>query len=319
VQALVTGAAGFVGQWLCRALLADGWTVTGVSLEGTPQRGTLTPRERAAVRFEAVDLRDGALLPPLLDRVRPDAVFHLAGVALVPAASAAPAVAWGANVLPAVELMGALATRVAAGTLDPVVVVAGSAEQYGAHPVEAHPLREETGLRPLSVYAATKVAQEVAVLQAHRASGIRAVLTRPFNHSGPGQAPAFLLPALVQRALAAQASGAVHLPLGNVTPIRDFSHVADVVAAYVALAGHGTPGEVYNIASGTGWSVGELAALVCERVGVSARLLPDPDLQRSVDVPMLVGDPTKLRAATSWAPTHDVPAIIDDLINASTD
>jgi GDP-4-dehydro-6-deoxy-D-mannose reductase len=319
VQALVTGAAGFVGQWLCRALLADGWAVTGASLEGAPQRGTLTPAERSAVRFETADLRDGAVLPALLDRVRPDAVFHLAGVAFVPAAGAAPSGAWAANVLPAVELMAALAPRVATGTLDPVVVIAGSAEQYGAHPGSAQPLREDAALQPRSVYAATKVAQEVAVQQAHRAHGIRAVLTRPFNHSGPGQAPEFLLPALVRRALAAKVSGAAGIPLGNSAPIRDFSHVADVVAAYVVLAGHGTPGEVYNIASGTGWSVGDLAALVCERVGVSARLVPDPDLQRSVDVPMLVGDHTKLRAATPWAPTHDVPAIIDDLINAPTD
>src|SRR5690606_29371442 len=126
------------------------------------------------------------------------------------------------------------------------------------------------------------------------------VATRPFNHSGAGQSPDFLLPALVRRALAARAAGATTLPLGNPTPIRDFSHVADVAAAYLALARRGTPGEVYNIASGVGLAVGEVVSLVLDRVGTTARPEPDPDLQRAIDVPMLVGDPAKLCAATGW-------------------
>jgi GDP-4-dehydro-6-deoxy-D-mannose reductase len=319
VRALVTGAAGFVGQWLSRALLAEGWDVTGVSLEGVPQRGVLSPAERAAVRWQAADLSEAGCFGPLLDAERPDAVFHLAGMAFVPAAGADPSAAWRANVLPAVGLMDALASRVAAGTLDPVVVVAGSAEQYGAHPAAAQPLPETAALAPRTTYAATKVAQEVAVLTAARAAGVRAIATRPFNHSGPGQSPAFLLPALVGRALAARQSGAATLPLGNPAPVRDFSHVADVVSAYLALARRGTPGEVYNIASGVGHAVGDVVDRVLALTGCAARPAPAPDLQRSIDVPMLVGDPTKLRAATGWAPTRDLTAILEDLIHAPTD
>jgi GDP-4-dehydro-6-deoxy-D-mannose reductase len=162
------------------------------------------------------------------------------------------------------------------------------------------------------------VAQEAAALTAWRAHGVRVIAARAFNHSGPGQSPSFLLPALVGRALAARASGASTLPLGNPTPMRDFSHVADVAAAYVALARRGTPGEVYNIASGVGHSVGDLVAMVLARAGVSAQAVIDSSLQRAVDVPMLVGDSTKLRAATGWTPLHDVAAIIEDLINAPT-
>jgi GDP-4-dehydro-6-deoxy-D-mannose reductase len=318
VKALVTGAAGFVGQWLSRALIEDGWSVTGASIEGAPLRPTLAQVHRDAVRWEQVDLRDAAAIERVLDAVQPDAIFHLAGVAHVSAAGADPRAAWEANVLPAVALMELLAARRAAGTLDPIVVVAGSAEQYGAHPAAAAPLAESTALLPRTTYAATKVAQEAAALTAWRAHGVRVIAARAFNHSGPGQSPSFLLPALVGRALAARASGASTLPLGNPTPMRDFSHVADVAAAYVALARRGTPGEVYNIASGVGHSVGELVALVLARAGVSAQAVIDSSLQRAVDVPMLVGDSTKLRAATGWTPLHDVAAIIEDLINAPT-
>jgi GDP-4-dehydro-6-deoxy-D-mannose reductase len=319
VRALVTGAAGFVGQWLSRALLADGWAVTGVSLEGAPSRGTLTATERAAITWQRADLRAPEAVAPLLDAVAPTAVFHLAGVAFVPAAGADPAAAWSANVLPAVHLMAALGPRVRAGTLDPTVVLAGSAEQYGVHPADQQPLRETAALRPRTTYAATKVAQEVAVLAAARADGVRVIPTRPFNHSGPGQSPEFLLPALVRRALAARADGAATLPLGNTAPVRDFSHVADVAAAYVALARAGTPGEVYNIASGAGHTVGAIVDRVLALTGCAARPTADPALQRPIDVPMLVGDPTKLRAATGWAPTRDLTAILDDLIHAPTD
>jgi GDP-4-dehydro-6-deoxy-D-mannose reductase len=319
MRALVTGAAGFVGQWLCKALLADGYAVTGVALEQHPVQRSLTPAESQAIRWQVADLRDGGVWAGLLDDTMPDVVFHLAGIAFVPTAGGDPAGAWMANTLPAVGLCAALAPRVAAGVLDPVLLVVGSAEQYGAHPATAQPLREDAALAPRTVYAATKVAQEVAVLQAHRAHGIRAIVTRSFNHSGPGQSTDFLLPALVRRALDLRASGARELPLGNLTPIRDFSHVADVVAAYVALAQRGVPGAVYNVASGVGTSVAALVQMVLDRTGVSATLVPDPALQRTVDVPMLVGDASKLRADTGWVPTRDVPAILDDLIHAQAD
>jgi len=319
MRALVTGAAGFVGQWLCRALLADGHEVTGVSLERTPVRSILSREETEAVRWEAADLRDGAVWAGVLDATAPEAVFHLAGIAFVPSAGNDPAGAWMANTLPVVGLCAALAPRVSAGVLDPVLLVVGSAEQYGAHPATAQPLREEAALAPRTVYAATKVAQEVAALQAHRAHGIRVIATRSFNHSGPGQSVDFLLPALVRRALDLRASGARELPLGNLTPIRDFSHVADVVAAYVALAQRGVPGAVYNVASGVGTSVAALVQQVLDRTGISASLVPDPALQRTVDVPMLVGDASKLRADTGWVPTRDVTAILDDLIHAQAD
>jgi GDP-4-dehydro-6-deoxy-D-mannose reductase len=143
------------------------------------------------------------------------------------------------------------------------------------------------------------------------------VCTRSFNHTGPGQADHYLVPALVRRAVALRERGDSSLPIGNTTPIRDFLHVSDVVHAYLLLADHGLPGECYNVCSGQGFTVGDIAALVVERAGMSAELRPTAELMRPVDLPILVGNPSKLRATTGWTPRLSLVTAIDELIGAA--
>lgn len=317
MRALVTGASGFAGQWLCRELLGATWDVWGVSSQDVVT-DVLSPSERNAVHWHILDLREPEAFPRLLDEARPDAVFHLAGVSFVPAATADPVAAFDINVGLAVRLLHQCARRRLAGALDPLVLLVGSAEQYGRHEVADMPLDEDAEQRPATVYAATKAAQEIAGLQAHRAGELRVVLTRSFNHSGAGQVGDFLLPATVRRVLALKASGGRELRVGNLTPVRDFLHVADAVAAYRLLAERGRSGEVYNVCSGSGWSVADVTALSLERAGVQASLVPDASLFRPVDVPALVGDPAKVHAATGWSPRRALSDILDDLIHAAT-
>lgn len=316
-RALVTGAAGFVGQWLCRALLRRGWTVTGTTMGSAPASGILDADELRRMHWRAIDLRAGVdrrSAAGLLDRERPDAVFHLAAIAFVPAATADPMRALDTNVSASVQLLEAVRTCQRAGAVDPSVLVIGSAEQYGRH-ASAAPLREADDQRPRTFYAATKCAQEAFALAAARADGLRVVATRSFNHSGRGQAPEFLMPSLVRRARGA--SAAAPLLIGNEGTVRDFLHVEDVVSAYISLAERGRPGEAYNVCSGEGVTVGALAAEVLGRAGVAAGITSDPSLRRAVDVPWLVGDNSKLRADTGWTPTRTRADIIDDLLHAT--
>jgi GDP-4-dehydro-6-deoxy-D-mannose reductase len=333
VRALVTGAGGFAGQWLCAELLSDGWDVHGATLTGAPAGGTLEDWQRDAVYWHDVDLRDQAEVGTVLDAARPDAVFHLAGVSYLPDAGADPSTAWSTNVLAAVFLLDGIATRKQAGVIDPVVVIAGSGEQYGPHPESELPLDETAALQPASVYAATKVAQESAALASWRATGTRVIAARPFNHSGPGQASTFLLPALVQRALDAHEKKLDAIPIGNSASVRDFLHVDDVVRAYIYLARRGVPGEAYNICSGTGTSVADLVQMVLDEVARTMRVrvpgprgavpahtvraVPDPGLMRPADLPVLIGNPAKLMAATTWKPNHTLEMLIQDLIDAA--
>jgi GDP-4-dehydro-6-deoxy-D-mannose reductase len=316
-RVLVTGAHGFVAQWAIRALLERGWSVTGAGIGEPPMGGPLDPDRRAAVTWAELDVTRQEGVHAVLERAIPDAVLHLAAISHVPDAMRNAAEAYEVNTVGTVRLLTEVARLRHAGACDPLVLIVGSAEQYGRHEPEEMPLGEDAPQRPLTLYAATKAAQEVGALQAHRSGGVRVVCTRSFNHSGPGQPTHFLLPALVLRALALPPSGG-RLTIGNGETVRDFLHVADAVNAYLALMELGVEGEAYNVSSGEGTSVRALAESVLQRVGVSAEISSDPALSRRVDVPVLIGSNAKLRRATGWAPRHTREDIIDDLIHAAT-
>jgi len=252
-----------------------------------------------------------------IEASRPDAIFHLAGVSFVPAAGDDPMLAFDVNTGLAVRLLNEVRVRKVAGTLDPVVLLVGSAEQYGRHDAGAMPLGENAECRPRTFYAATKMAQEAFGLEAFRSDGVRVVCTRSFNHSGRGQAKTFLFPALVDRVLAARGAATPTIAIGNTITVRDFLHVEDVARAYVLLAEHGSAGHVYNVCSGQGVSVGDLAAEVLTAAGVQATLVPDDSLRRAVDVPCLVGRNDSLRDDTGWTPSRSRADIISDLLGAA--
>lgn len=319
-RALVTGAAGFVGQWLCRALLRDGWDVTGLSL-ASPRGHTLSEHERGEIRWIEQDLRLPQVASEVVSGTAPDAVFHLAGLSFVPASGHDPVAGFSTNVGAGVALLSAVRGARDQGALDPLVLMVGSAEQYGTHDPAEGALAETAHCRPMTWYAGSKYAQETMALAAHRADGLRVICTRSFNQGGPGQVETFLLPSMVRRVQALhlpEAGARPRLELGNLHTTRDFLHVADAVEAYLALAEHGVSGEVYNVCSGDGVTVEALAREVCARAGVDADLVSDPKLRRAVDVPWLVGDNAKIRSTTGWAPRRSRSDIIDDLLHAAS-
>lgn len=315
---LVTGGSGFVGQWIARALIERGDTATLSGIEPLDERArVLSADERRAVRWVHCDVRSHDEIEAMIDAAQPDVVIHLAGVAFPPDADADPAATYDINVLGAVRLLGSLARRRRAGTLDPAILVVGTSLQYGLHDVAGMPLTEDAEQRPLSVYAASKTAQEVVALQSARADDLRVICTRSFNQSGAGQEDRYLLPSIVRRVteLAARGDRRV-LTIGN-DVLRDYVHVRDAVAAYLALAERGHPGEVYNVASGVAVSVRSLARDVLLRVGVDADITTEPALVRPTDIPMLIGSPAKLMGATGWAPRLTHADIIDDLLRSA--
>jgi GDP-4-dehydro-6-deoxy-D-mannose reductase len=335
MRALVTGASGFVGRWLTAALQQDGVAVTGLGFGDEPHephhalahhalaQHALSVADTAVnagppVVWKSGDLRDDRFVAEAVSEAAPDMVVHLAAISHVPTAAADPALAWDINVTATARLLHHVQQHRTHSGNDPVVLIVGSAEQYGRQETDT-PIDEATPLAPRTVYAATKAAQELLALQQWRATGLKVVLARSFNHSGFGQDPRFLLPALTRRAVALRSAPAsTPLIVGNTSPIRDFLHVSDVVAAYISLLRHGVPGEAYNVASGTGRSVQQIVQRVLERAAVSAPLEVDPALVRPVDVPALVGNPRKLQTATGWRATRTFDDILDELIHAAT-
>lgn len=316
MRVLVTGGGGFVGQWLAKSLLARGDAVDLAGLGEPPRTGVLSRDEWAHVRWLPLDVQHDEIVDEVIERSRPELVIHLAAVSFPPDADRAPATTFDVNVLGTVRLLSAIVRHRAAGTLDPIVLIVGTAVQYGRHDAADMPLDESAEQRPLSTYAASKAAQETVALQVHRATGLRVICTRSFNHSGVGQAPEYLLPSLVARATRIARGEESVLILGN-DVVRDYLHVSDVVRAYLLLGSHGTAGAVYNVASGRPVSVRQLAADVLLRANVRAEISSDPSLARSTDIPVLVGSARRLMHDTGWAPLKTHGDILDDLLHSA--
>ena len=313
-RVLVTGGAGFAGQWVARALLERGWSVYAGTRSGAPALRVLSDEELNAVCWTPLDVTSEASIADALQKSAPGFVVHLAGVAFAPEADADPVKAFDVNAVGALRLLTALR-----GSPDVRTLVVGSAFQYGSHPPEAYPIRETAEQRPQMAYGLAKAAQELIALHSVRAAGMRVVCTRSFNHSGVGHDPGkYLLPGWARRVRRMARTGGI-FEIGNPSVVRDYLHVADVAEAYVRLLERGVPGEAYNVCSGTGTTIRELAERFIRRAGISAEIIVNTAHARPMDVPILVGDNSKLRAATGWTPKRSIDDIIDDLINATTE
>jgi GDP-4-dehydro-6-deoxy-D-mannose reductase len=295
VKALITGGSGFVGTYL-RAHCADsGDDVVTVDRSGP----------------EPVDITDRAAIEAAITRHRPDVVYHLAALSHVGESWSDPTGALRVNVEGTAHVLGA--ARVADVAR---VIVVGSAEEYGLVDANDLPLREDAPLRPTSPYGVSKIAASYLALQAHLAYGLDVVRVRAFSHTGPGQSDRFLVPALARRIAEAEIAERDEIRVGSLEPIRDLSDVRDVVRAYRLLALHATAGELYNVCSGAGASVREIADHLVASARRPLRVTVDPELVRPVDVPRLVGDASRLRADTGWSPAFTLEAtlaaVLDD-------
>lgn len=296
MRALVTGAGGFVGRWLVAHLQAAGddvWTFDRAA--GQP------PQHLQG------DVRDEDSVASAVSTAAPDAIYHLAGVAFGPDVRQDVAGAVHTTVRGTMNLMdaaGALSGR-------PVVLVAGSAEIYAARD---EPLREEDRVAPANAYGYTKLAQEAVSLAYHHAGAVEVAVTRAFNHIGPGQRTEFVVSAFASQ-LAAIANGSVPpvMKVGNLAARRDFSDVRDVVAAYRLVAEGRVVGQPVNVASGTAIGIGEILQTLIAISGVNPSVEVDPARMRPGEVPTVIGDATRLRESTGWAPRVSLDRTLTDV------
>jgi GDP-4-dehydro-6-deoxy-D-mannose reductase len=292
VRALVTGAGGFVGVHLVRHLEEQGDEV--VQLERT---------------VDGIDITDADALTDAVLAAKPEAVYHLAGAADVGGSWAAPRSTFLANALGTLNVLEA--SREAGAER---VLAVTSADVYGRVTQDELPLAEDRPLRPVSPYAASKVAADALAQQAWLGHRLPVVRVRAFNHLGPGQSDRFVAPSVAARIARNERDGGDDVPIGNMTPRRDVTDVRDVVRAYRLLVEAGEPGAVYNVCRGSAVSVEQLAQALLGMARRPMRLVSDPALQRPVDIPVLVGDNGALRRATGWEPTIPLEQTLSDVL-----
>ena len=296
MRVAVTGSSGFVGSHLVPYLRSRGDDVVTIDRTGTP------PVDVTA----AVDVRE------VLRAARPEAVYHLAALSHIGRSWDAPEAVFRINAMGALNVLRAC---IDAGVGR--VLVAGSADVYGAVDPDDLPLTEESPIRPVTPYGASKAAADVLALQAHLGDGLGALRVRAFNHTGPGQSSSMLVPGLAQRIADAEREGGSQVAVGNVDVVRDLSVVRDVVRAYRLLVERGEAGVAYNVCSGRGVSVREVAEVMLSMSDAPLELVVDPELVRPVDVPRLVGSPARLRAATGWGAEIPLETTLRDVLDAA--
>ena len=276
---LVTGAGGFVGRHLLPALH-----------DAHPGATLLTP---------AFDVADTAAATAAVQATQPDAVVHLAAMAAPADARRDPGRAWQVNLHGTL----ALARAVAEHAPGAVFLFAGSADAYGASFRAGQAVDETMPLAPMNTYGATKAAADLA-LCAMAAEGLRAVRVRPFNHTGPGQDAAFVVPAFARQVMRiAAGKQPPMMQVGALDPERDFLDVRDVCAAYAACLGADLPpGQILNLASGHPRRVGDVLQALLDLAGVKAEVQTDAARLRPADIPRAMGDASEARRLLGWEP-----------------
>ena len=309
MKVLITGITGFAGKHLAEFLRSEGVEVSGLDLQPAPPEFTQRSSE-APPAVHCCDLADAGRVAEVLGEERPDAVVHLAARAQVAGAWENAAAIMQSNAVCTQSLMQAIHETVPQAR----VLLISSSEVYGKVPPEQMPIGEAAPLKPNNPYSASKAAQEFIGLQYFHAFGAPVIIARPFNHIGPGQAPQFLVSAIAKRIVEAQKAGAGHIEVGNLDAVRDFLDVRDVVRAYVDLAERGTSGEVYNIASGVGNRVSDVVQRMIELAEAAVEVVVSPELVRTIEVPELVGDRSKITREVGFDPAFSLDATLRDVL-----
>ena len=312
---LVTGADGFVGQHLVAELLDRGDEVVGAIQGGEPKLTTLSAADAERVRWVALELEQEESVRGVARAVEADRIFHLAGLSSPADSLADPVSPMRVNAIGSLYLLDELAKMSRESSYDPLILISGSGHVYGATAARLWPLKEEHPLEPLNPYAVSKLAQEMFGTQFHRSHGLSVLVTRSFNHTGPGQRSTFVAPQLAAQVQAISEAGGVGVAkVGDTTVRRDFTDVRDVVEAYVALTESGEPGRVYNVCSGRAYAVGELLDMLAGAAGVEVKVETDAGRARSFDVPLVVGSNARLVEATGWVPRIPIERSLSDLL-----
>lgn len=308
MRVLVTGASGFVGRHFVDVLLRTRPEAIAI---GLVRPGTAGQQVGEAVEIIPCDIENASAVLRSMERVRPDVVVHLAAQSSPRLSFEDPEGTLRTNLLGLLHVLEAIRRL----DLSARVLMVGSAEEYGLVTDDEMPLRETAALRPRSPYAVSKVAQEYLASQYVISHRLDVVMTRTFHHTGAGRGADFAESSFARQI--AEIEAGLRPPLvevGNVDATRDFTDVADVCRAYIALVEKGASGEAYNVCSGRGVRIGDILEDLRRMATVRFDVTVDPSRLRLADNPVVIGDPSKLKAATGWAPEVPFRRTLESLL-----
>lgn len=306
MRILITGISGFVGSHLAKHLRTR---YPDAEIHGTVYTSA---GDTQTATCHSIDLRQREAVAELIQKIQPEFIYHIAGQAFVPRSFVEPWETLENNIRAQLNIILACLEL----PQKPRVLVVTSAEIYGASTANTLPIDESQPINPTSPYSVSKVAQDMLALQYYLSHQLPIMRARPFNHIGPGQNQRFVAPAFalqIAQIEIGQQDPIIHV--GNLAAQRDFTDVRDIVAAYDLIMQQGTPGNVYNIASGKAHSIQYLLDTLLSFVSIDIQVQVDPDRMRPVNIPILLGDATRLRTETGWQPKYSFERSLEDVLN----
>lgn len=264
------------------------------------------------ISLHDAELRDLHSLIALMQRLRPDRIFHLAAQSYVSSSFLLPADTIHTNVIGTTNLLDAV--RITG--IDPLIHICSSSEVYGQATEKELPIKETNPFRPASPYAVSKVGEDMIALQYFLSYGIKTIRTRMFTHTGPRRGAVFAESAFARQIAEIEAGRRKNpMKVGNLKSIRTFADVRDAVRAYWLLLEKCTPGEVYNIGGNRTLTVGEMLEILKKMATCPIQHEVDPALLRPSDVTLQVPDISKFQTATGWKPKISLETTLRDLLD----
>lgn len=299
---LITGISGFVGGHLVSFLADHGYDYEIHGVSRSKPAWDFLPASQDLIRnlhFHQMDLLEILKIKSLIEEIQPEFIINMAAQSSVAESWKTPVLSFMNN------------TNIFLNIIDTIrqndngarVLSIGSSEQYGIVSASDLPLTEESPQCPANPYAVARVAQEQLAKIYAEGFGLDICCTRSFNHCGPGQNNRFVVSAIAKQiAMIEHGLQEPMIHIGNGSIVRDFVDVRDVVAAYALLLAKGKRGEVYNICSGTGRTIREIALILAENRRLKIEIVEDEEQIRPIDNPRIVGSNKKIRNDLGWEP-----------------
>lgn len=310
MKILLTGITGFAGSHLAEYLLATKSQIYGIAR----WRSKIDNIEEILPYIHLVnaDIKDGHSILSVFQDIKPDICFHLAAQSFVKESWNSPVETMSTNVLGTINVLEAIRRTCP----ECVTVIAGSSEEYGLVKPEETPIKENNPLRPMSPYGVSKVATDKLGCMYHASYGLKVVVTRAFNHTGPRRGEVFVTSNFARQIAMIEAKKQEPvIKVGNLDAQRDWTDVRDMVRAYWLSASKCEYGEAYNICSNKTITVATMLDMLLDISGVDLRVEQDQSRMRPSDVPILLGNSDRFRKATGWSPEIPFDKTLADLLD----
>lgn len=302
MKVLITGVDGFVGKHLSEYLLEKGYEVYGTTISDN--------YENNKIKVYKMDLLDKKNVNNIINEVKPNKIFHLAGQSAVGLSWENPTLTMDININGTLNLL----ETIRANLVETKILIVGSSDQYGIIKPESIPVNENHPQNPQSPYGISKKTQEDLCRLYAKAYEMNIIMVRPFNHIGSGQGKNFVVPDFTSKIVEIEKGATPVLKVGNLDTYRDFTDVKDIIRAYELLLKNGKIGEVYNVGSGKEIKVSEILEKLLKMSTKKIKVEIDKEKFRPVDVPIIVCDNRKIREDTGWKPEISIDTTLKEIL-----